>query len=150
MIEVSPFYFFLGAAVVLFALELGIFQLSVFWFLFAAMGASITAGVCWFLPETGWTAAIGYFAISTSVVVVFMFPVLRRLQNQDGGMAGNDAVGQQVKVLEAISATQVGKVEWSGGDWEAQLAPDVDTTLAVGEGALIDSVQGIRLIVRPR
>lgn len=149
MSEISPFYFFLGAAVVLFALELGVFQLSMFWFLFAAIGASVTAGICWFFPETGWTGAIGYFALATLVVVALMFPMLRRLQNQSSGMSGNDAVGQRVKVLKALSADQVGKVEWSGGDWDARLASGVEGSLASGDEAVIDSMEGISLIVRP-
>ncbi|MGB0866542.1 MAG: NfeD family protein [Granulosicoccaceae bacterium] len=149
MTEISPFYFFLIAAVVLFALELGIFQLSVFWFLFAALGASVTAAICWFFPETGWTAAIGYFAAATLAIVTVMFPVLRKLQNQPGGMSGNDAVGQKVRVLRAISAEQAGKVEWSGRDWDAELAANATRPLAVGDSATIEAVAGIRLIVRP-
>lgn len=149
MSGISPFYFFLGAAVLLFALELGVFQLSVFWFLFAAIGASVTAGICWLFPETSWTAAIGYFAAATLLVVALMFPMLRRLQNQSGGMSGNDAVGQRVKVLKAFSAGQVGRVEWSGRDWEAKLATGVEASLAIGDDAIIDSVEGIGLIVRP-
>lgn len=149
MSGISPFYFFLGAAVLLFALELGIFQLSVFWFLFAAIGATVTAGICWFFPETSWTAAIGYFAVATLVVVALMFPMLRRMQNQSSGMSGNDAVGQRVKVLKAFSGGQTGRVEWSGRDWEAKMAPGVETALAIGDEAIIDSVEGIGLIVRP-
>lgn len=149
MTEISPFYFFLGTAVLLFALELAIFQLSVFWFLFAAIGASITAAVCWLFPETSWTAAMGYFAAATLVVVVLMYPLLRRLQNQKGGMSGHDAVGQQVTVLKAISKGQTGRVEWSGRDWEAKMASGVESSLAIGDEAVIDSVEGIGLIVRP-
>ncbi len=148
MAELSPFYFFLGAAVVLFALELAIFQLSVFWFLFAALGASVTAGICWFFPNTGWTAAIGYFAVSTLAVVVVLFPLLRRFQNSSGGMSGNDAVGQRVEVLGTIAPGGRGKVFWSGRDWEAQLVASASHELSDGDSAVIESLEGIRLNVR--
>lgn len=147
--EISPFYVFLLAAVVLFALELGVFQLSVFWFLFAAIGASVTAAVCWFLPATGWTAAIGIFAAATVATVVLLYPLLRRLQSRPGGMAGNDAVGQRVSVIEPIAPSRPGKVSWSGGDWSAELAAGETRTLEVGEQASIAAIEGIRLIVRP-
>jgi len=145
---ISPFYFFIIAAVVLFALELGIFQLSVFWFLFAALGASITAGICWFLPETSWTAAIGYFAVSTLAVVTIMFPILRKLQSNTGGMSGNDAVGQRVKAASLIEPGQEGRVLWSGREWDAYLSADAATGLSLGDEAVIESLQGIRLNVR--
>lgn len=145
----SPFYFFLSAAVVLFALELGIFQLSVFWFFFAALGASVTAGICWFFPETGWTMAIAYFAIATALVVAVLFPALRRHQQKGGAMAGNDAVGQRVVVLENMEPGAVGRVQWSGRDWEARLEPDAIAALAENEEAVISAIEGIRLSIRP-
>lgn len=145
MAAISPFYFFISAAVVLFALELAIFQLSVFWFLFAALGASITAGICWFVPETSWTAAIGYFAFATLAVVTVMFPMLRRLQTGSGSMPGNDAVGQLVTVTTAMEPGQKGKVIWSGRDWDARLSSDAPSGLQVGEEAVIESLEGIRL-----
>jgi len=143
----SPFYFFLFAAVALLAVELAVFQLSVFWFLFAGLAAMLTAAVCWFQPETSWTMAIGLFALMTVAVVAVLFPVLRRFQTSGGAMAGNDAVGQRVQVLEAMQPGQTARVSWSGRDWDARLLNESEA-VAVGEEAVIESVEGIRLTVR--
>ncbi len=148
MAAISPFYFFLIASVVLLALELGIFQLSVFWFLFAALGAAVSAAVCWLFPETTWTAAIGLFAAATVLITAVLFPLLRRFQQQESSMAGNDAVGQRVVCQQAIAPGKSGKVVWSGRDWDAKLEAGSDTLLAVDEEAVICAVQGISLIVR--
>lgn len=148
MLSVSPFYFFVIAAVALFLLELGIFQLSVFWFLFAALGASITAGVCWFFPDTGWTVAIACFFASTLGVVMLMYPLLKRLQNQGGSMPGHDAVGQRVQALEAVEPGAAGLVTWSGQNWEAFLNASSASALAKGDEAVIESLEGIRLNIR--
>lgn len=147
MSGVSPFYFFLGASVVLLALELAIFQLSVFWFFFAALGAAVVAAVCWFMPDTSWTLAIGLFAGATVVITAVLFPLLRRMQQGESSMAGHDAVGQRVQCQQAVIAGQAGRVLWSGRDWEARLAAG-SADLAVGDEALIAAVEGIHLVVR--
>lgn len=146
--DISPFYLFAGATVVLLVLELAVFQLSVFWFLFAALGAAITAAVCWFYPDLSWTAAIATFVVGTVAVLLVLLPWFRRMRGSHD-MAGNDAVGQRVSVLTDMAPGATGRVSWSGRDWDAVLTPTAADALASGDEAQIESVEGIRLQVRP-
>ena len=80
------------------------------------------------------------------MISALLYPFLKRWQNKPSEIAGNDAIGQSAKVLEAITADQEGKVSWSGTDWPAQLA-NGEEALAVGDTAVIRQLAGIRLIV---
>lgn len=142
----SPALVFLMIALGLIATELLIMQFSVFWFLFLGIGALLTSLACWLLPELGWAAAWGLFLISSLLASVALYPPLKRWQAQPAPLAGNDAVGQSVKVVQAITASKAGKVVWSGTEWHAE-AVDSDSEFAVGETATIRKLEGIRLIV---
>lgn len=142
----TPALFFLLIAVGLIGTELIIMQFSVFWFLFFGIGALLTSLVCWLLPELGWTAGWGLFLLSSLLTSVVLFPPLRKWQAKPSPIAGNDAIGQSAKVLEAITASSAGKVFWSGVDWPAELA-EGSADLAVGDDVVIVKLEGIRLIV---
>jgi membrane protein implicated in regulation of membrane protease activity len=145
MPEITPAAFYLILAVVLLGAELLILQLSVFWFLFFGIGALIVAIVGWFIPLS-WLASTGLFLISSLLIAVLFFPALRKWQAKPSPIAGNDAIGQQVKVIETISHDSNGKVLWSGSDWNAQLA-DGEQEILAGEEAVIVKLEGIRLFV---
>ena len=142
----APALFYLLLALGLIGTELLIMQLSVFWFLFIGLGALLASLAAWMIPEMSWTVATGVFIVSSVVVSVVLYPLLKKWQDQPAVIPGNDAIGQKVKVVEAISAEQEGKVTWSGTDWPAQLA-EGEAAFELGESAIIRRLAGIRLIV---
>ncbi len=142
----TPALFFLIVAVILIAAELLIMQFSVFWFLFFGVGALAASLVGWLFPAVGWYGTTGTFLVVSVLFGVALYPVLKKWQNKPTEMAGHDAIGQRVTVLEAITLEKEGKVEWSGSDWPARIE-GADTVLNVGENATIKRLEGIRLIV---
>ncbi len=137
---------FLIIAVALIGIEMLVLGFTVFWFLFFGLGALIASVAAWFDPSLSLTAITGIFLAASVGVAVICYPILKRWQDKPGVLAGNDAVGQTVKVVSAVSSEQDGKVIWSGTDWPAQLAEGSET-LEVGAAAKIVKLKGIRLIV---
>lgn len=145
MTEISPAAFYLGLAVILIGAELLIMQLSVFWFLFFGVGALIVAIVSWVVPLS-WFASTSLFLVASLLIALILYPMLRKWQNKPSPIAGNDAIGQQVSVIQTIDHKNNGKVQWSGSDWNAQLAEGEEEILA-GDTAIIVKLEGIRLFV---
>lgn len=135
----------MGLAVVLIGAELLILQLSVFWFLFFGMGALVTAIASWFTPLS-WLASTSLFFVASLLIALLLYPLLRKWQNKPSPIAGNDVIGQRVEVIKTISHNRNGKVQWSGSDWNAQLAEGEDE-IPAGEVAFIIKLEGIRLFV---
>lgn len=145
MMEITPAIFYLGLAVALIGAELVLLQLSVFWFLFFGLGALVTAVTSWLVPLS-WVSSTTLFLIASLLITVILYPALRKWQNKPAPIAGNDAIGQRVKVIEAVSNESSGKVQWSGSDWTAELS-DGEESIKEGETAYIVKLEGIRLFV---
>ena len=144
--ELSQSLFFLIVAVALISTELLIMQFSVFWFLFFGLGALVASIISWALPELSWFSVTAIFLIASVLATVVLYPILKKWQNKPAKIAGNDAIGQRVEVLQAISAQSQGQVAWSGSKWPAQV-DDSSDTFDVGDAAEIRRLEGIRLIV---
>lgn len=137
---------FLIIAVVLIGIEMLVLGFTVFWFLFFGLGALIASAAAWFDPSLSLASVTGIFLAGSIGVAIVCYPILKKWQNKPSALAGNDAVGQAVKVVSEITTEQDGKVIWSGADWPAQLAEGSET-LEVGAAAKIVKLKGIRLIV---
>ena len=141
----APVYFYLLLAVALLGTELLVMQFSVLWFLLFGLGALVAAVVCWFSPQLGYAAATGIFVLASLGLSALLYrPLVRNLRSMPA--PGNDAIGQSVTVLAAITPDRPGKVSWSGSDWQAELAAG-ETALQAGDSAVIRRLEGIRLIV---
>jgi len=147
--NLSPFWLFLIAGVALVAIELIVFQFSTFWLLFIGLGALVAAAYAWILGDVSYTSAVAVFLISSVAITALLYAPIRRWQTKPSSMAGNDAVGQSVEVVEVIERGKGGSVVWSGSDWQAELAEGESGPLLVGETATVAAVKGIRLIVKP-
>jgi len=143
----SPFLFFLILGVVLLALELVIFQFSSFWLFFIGVGSLVAALWAWLAPGSGLPTLLAVFVVASLAVTGLLLQPLRRWQAQPTGLEDNNAIGQRVKVVNAIGPNQPGKVFWSGSDWPADLAEGDQQTLAAGSHATVVAVSGIRLLV---
>lgn len=142
----SPALFYLFLALGLIGAELLIMQFAFFWFFFFGIGALITSLVCWVLPDLSFVAATGTFLFTSLAVSAALYPLLKKWQDQPAPIAGNDAIGQEARVVETIQSDKPGKVEWSGSEWPAELADSQDS-LQVGDTVVIRKLKGIRLIV---
>lgn len=145
--DMSPALFYLILAVALIGAELLIMQFSVFWFLFFGLGALAASLIAWVAPGLSWLVVSLIFLVASLLSAAALYPALKRLQNKPGPIAGNDAIGQRVQVIEAISADKEGKVLWSGSDWPARIEEGQDQPLVDGDSAVIKRLEGIRLIV---
>lgn len=144
--DMSPAMFYLVVAVALIGAELVIMQFSVFWFLFFGIGALIASVTGWILPDLSWFTSTVIFLVSSIATALALYPMLKKWQNKPAPIAGNDAIGQSVKVLKAISAGDQGQVVWSGSKWPAQVDSS-DEAFNAGDTAVIRRIEGIRLIV---
>lgn len=143
----NPVNFFIVLGIALVVLEVAVMQLSTFWFLYIGLGSLIAALILWFFPDLGWQMGTAIFIVATIVITLAINKPLRKWQQQPGPIAGNDAVGQTVEVLETVTAEKPGKVNWSGSDWHAELAAGAQGSLEAGQRATIVSMHGITLVV---
>lgn len=144
--DMSPAIFYLVVAVVLIAAELLIMQFSVFWFLFFGIGALVASVVAWAIPEISWFMSTVVFLLASIATAVALYPMLRKWQDKPSPIAGNDAIGQRVTVIKAITLSKEGQVSWSGADWPARTEGE-DIGFEEGDTAVIKRLEGIRLIV---
>lgn len=142
----NPINFFIIAGVSLIVIELAIMQLSTFWFLYIGLGSVITGLILFFMPALGWVGGMASFVVVTIAITVLIHKPLKKWQHKPGAIAGNDAVGQTVDVLQDISADKPGKVSWSGSEWHAELAAG-GSEIKAGDRATIVSMHGITLVV---
>ena len=142
----DPVNFFVALGLAMIIVEIALMQLATFWFLYIGLGSLITALLLWLMPEWGWAAGFAIFAVATVAVTLLINKPLRTWQQKPGAVAGHDAVGQSVEVLQEISADKPGKVSWSGSEWHAELASGA-SSIEVGKRATIVSMRGITLVV---
>jgi len=143
----DPALFFLTLAVGLIAFEVAVMQFSIFWFFYVGLAAAVTSLLLWIMPGLNWIGAMGIFVVATVAVTLLLNKPLRKWQQQPGAIAGNDAVGQAVEVLQEISAEKPGKVSWSGSEWHAELSPGSGSAIKQGVRAQIADMHGITLVV---
>jgi len=119
---------------------------------FFGMGAWITAITSWLGVTPGWSSQFIAFSISSVVMLV----LLRRwFRGKLTGYVGDDQdpdanldefKGQIVVVIEEIDASNLeGTVEFKGAHWKARAARPI----AAGEKAVVESADGITLVVAP-
>lgn len=144
----EPVYFFLVLGLAAILIEIVLLQLTTFWLLFIGLGALVSALVMYLFPSMGWAGGAATFVVVTSLTTLVLYKPLRKWQKAPSPIQGNDALGQRVSVIEEISPDQPGKVEWSGADWDAELASGATESIEAGSEAEIVEMTGITLIVK--
>jgi len=144
---VTPFWLFLIVGVALLATELLVFQFTTFWLFFVGLGALVAAVFAWLSPGASYLSTTLVFALASALITAVLFVPIKKWLQKPSGIEGNNAVGQRVVVKKAIAHDQPGVVVWSGSEWQAELAEGQFDTLDVDANAIVESVQGIRLIV---
>lgn len=145
--SITPFLFFLTLGVVLLAIELVVFQLSTFWLFFVGIGALLAAAWAWLSPDASLSVLLTVFVLASAATAALLLKPLRQWQGKATGIEDNNAIGQQVRVVQQISSDAPGTVSWSGSEWQAELADGQVGALAPGSLATVVEVAGIRLIV---
>ncbi len=143
----NPFWLFLIIGVGLLAVELLVFQFTTFWLFFVGIGALIAAAFAWLAGDASYLSTTLVFLVASAVVTAVLFVPIRKWQKQPSAIADNNAIGQRVKVKQAISTEPGGIVSWSGSDWQAELATGQVEPLSVGDNARVVSIEGIKLYV---
>jgi len=143
----SPFWLFLVIGVGLLAAEMLVFQFTTFWLFFIGLGALIAAAFAWLTVDATYLMTTLVFVVSSAVITALLFSPLRKWQKQPSAISGNNAVGQKVVVKTTITRNTPGVVNWSGSDWQAELAEGQVDEIYSGASARVVSVEGIRLIV---
>ena len=139
-------WFLAGLALVLFE-----FTIPGVIFVFFGLGAWITVLTTWAGLTGGWTSQLLTFSVSSVVLLVLLRRWFRAkffghlTGDQDPLENLDEFKGQVVIVTADIDPASGGKVEYKGADWSARC----DTPLNTGARAVIQSVDGITLVVSP-
>ena len=144
----NPVFFFLVLGLAAVLIEVVLLQLTTFWLLFIGIGALLASFILYLFPSMGWGGGVTLFILLTVAVTALLYKPLRKFQKKPSSMPGNDALGQQVTVIEPISPDNAGKVIWSGADWDAKLIDGESKTLEIDDKAEIIEVSGITLLVK--
>ena len=140
-------WFLAGLALIIFE-----FTLPGIIFVFFGVGAWITSLTTWMGLTPGWTSQLLTFSISSVVMLVLLRRWFRakffgHLSGGQDPLANlDDFRGQVVTVTADIDPANGGKVEYKGADWSARC----DTALSAGSQAVIESADGITLVVTPK
>ena len=139
-------WFLAGLALVLFE-----FTVPGVILVFFGLGAWITSLTTWVGLTDGWTSQLLTFSVSSVLLLVLLRQWFRAkffghlTGGQDPLENLDEFKGQVVIVTADIDPARGGKVEYKGADWSAQC----DTALPAGARAVIQSVDGITLVVSP-
>lgn len=140
-------WFLAGLALIIFE-----FTLPGIILVFFGIGAWITALTTWIGLTPGWTSQLLAFSISSVVLLVLLRRWFRakffgHLSGSQDPLANLDEFrGQVVTVTADIDPENGGKVEYKGAEWGARCG----TALSKGSQAVIESVDGITLVVTPK
>lgn len=146
MVEYA-FYFWIGAAVLLFILELCIS--SGFYLLCFSVGAAITAITA--LAGFGLAGDVMVFIAFSVLAFLFIRPVvMKRMDERSKHLPKTNQqalIGRRATVVEAIEQGGMGRVKIDGDIWQAHTQDH--SPLPVGAVAEVVSIDSIVLTVRP-
>lgn len=89
---------------------------------------------------------IGGFALSTTVISLFVITYLLKNQNKKSRVGFDRLIGEEGEVKRAISKGAEGKIFVSGELWNATAAQDIEA----GEKVIVESSKGMLLTVRKK
>ncbi len=98
----------------------------------------------------GWAIEVFVVGLLSAVITVLMWKPLKKFQNTRSKTDNSsDMIGLKVTVVDEISNVS-GSIRYSGINWNARLADDVDVTeIASNQVCIIDAVTGTTMLVKP-
>lgn len=144
LLEIWEVLFWAVLSVVLIITEIATVQLVAVWF----AGGGIAAFIVSLFPTPFWIQLIVFVAVSLFLLLATR-PVVRRLISDRKKVATNadSMIGQKAVVKEKIDNREdTGRVLAGGLLWTARTADG--STMEPGETCTVDSIVGVKLIVR--
>lgn len=128
---------------VMLIIEIFTLGLTTIWFSLGAVSAAIAAG----LGAPLWIQFVLFTCVSV-IIMVLARPFAMKCMDKNRTKTNiEEVVGEQAEVIENIkNQKEQGKVRFRGVEW---MARSVDgTEISVGEMVTVESVSGVKLIVR--
>ena len=121
------------------------------WFLWLGLGALVTGGIAFFLPDLSWQIQITVFCALSIVSVIAGRMVMRRQGEPSDhpllNRRGAQYVGKQYRLEEATRNGQ-GRVRIGDTLWRVELSPP-GTDVAADSSVTVTGVDGSTLQVKP-
>ncbi|MBO4696677.1 MAG: NfeD family protein [Lachnospiraceae bacterium] len=137
-------WFWIILFVVLLIVEAGTLSLTTIWFAGGAFVACIVSMI-WDnrLPEF-----IVFFVVSFALLFFVRPSALRRFNRRRTRTNVEAVIGRTVRIVEKVdNLADTGRARLDGMEWAAVSIND-DQTLSVGEFAVVERVEGVKLVLR--
>ena len=137
-------WFWIVLFLVLLVVEAATLSLTTIWFAGGAFVAAIVSMI--------WDNRVPEFIVFGAVSLALLFfvrPSALRRFNRRRTMTNVEAViGKTVRVIEEVNnLADTGRVKLDGMEWAAVCVDD-NMTLSVGEFAVVERVEGVKLVIR--
>jgi hypothetical protein len=139
--------FLIGLGLLLLAIEVATFNLSVLVLLFIGLSCITSGALMWIglLPPTGFSA-LGSVALLSLGYAVLLWEPLKKMQRGSGDTAvKGDFIGHRFMLEQNVSTTSYGSHRFSGVNWKVRS----DTALAAGTQVEVVKVEVGFLSVAP-
>ena len=135
--------FWLVVVAVMLVIEIFTMGLTTIWFSLGAVAAAIAAA----LGAPLWVQIL-LFSVVSVLIMLLVRPFAMKVMDKSRTKTNiEEVIGEQAEVIEDIdNQRERGKVRYRGVEW---MARSVDgNKIAVGEMVMVESVAGVKLIVR--
>ncbi len=144
--------FFIGAGILLMAIEAGIMGFATLFLFFIGVGALVT-GIAMNLEwvATEWKDGIATMAIVSAALGLLLWRPMKTLQSEgdDPKTPRSDFVGLEFELTSELSSRQVSSLKYSGILWTVKAGVPIPETLETGTKVKVTSVEVGTLYVAP-
>lgn len=135
--------FWLAVVAVMLVIEIFTMGLTTIWFSLGAVAAAIAAA----LGAPLWVQIL-LFSVVSVLIMLLVRPFAMKVMDKNRTKTNiEEVIGEQAEVIEDIdNQRERGKVRYRGVEWMARSADG--NKIAAGEMVTVDSVAGVKLIVR--
>lgn len=137
-------WFWLILFLVLLVVEAATLSLTTIWF----AGGALVAFIVSMIFDNRVPEFIVFGAVSLALLFFVRPSALRRFNRRRTKTNVEAVIGKTVRVIEAVNnLADTGRVKLDGMEWAAVCVDD-NTTLSVGEFAVVERVEGVKLVIR--
>ncbi len=137
-------WFWIILLVVLLIVEGATLSLTTIWFAGGALAAAIVS----FIWDERIPEYIVFFAVSLTLLFFIRPAALRRFNRRRFRSNVEGVVGKTVRILEKVdNLSGTGRAKVDGMEWAAA-STDANVTFEADELAVVDRVEGVKLIIR--
>lgn len=137
-------WFWLILFLVLLVVEAATLSLTTIWF----AGGAFVAFIVSMIFDNRVPEFIVFGAVSLALLFFVRPSALRRFNRRRTKTNVEAVIGKPVRVIEAVNnLADTGRVKLDGMEWAAVCVDD-NMTLSVGEFAVVERVEGVKLVIR--